>query len=174
MNTPPPARGKAPPPAQQGRKSTGQTPPPPARRQQPAQPQSATEPAQETETRAEIEPAVVTAGRNGEKNLQFEWVDVRVSPNWTSCYFNVRSLPGHRLEAQVEQLAYRKSYAGEGRFRTDVTPVAAHGTPGKLTVHDLDTGEVLEQCWRWREWGAAGFLRWLIGVVGKLFAKPGR
>ena len=174
MNTPPPAQGKTPPPAQQDRNSTRDPSQlPPARQRQPMQPsQSAVDP--EQAIRAEIEPAVVSEGRNGEKNLRIEWIDVRISPNWTSCRFDVRSLPGHRLEAQIEQLAYRKSLAGEGQFQTEILPIAPHGTTGKLIVHDLDTGETLEQCWRWYEWGGAGFLAWLIGVVRKLFAKPGR
>lgn len=173
MNTPPPARGKTPPPAQQDRKSPPDASrPPPARQRQPTQPPpAAADP--EQAIRAELEPAVVSEGRNGEKNLRIEWIDVRLSSNWTSCRFDVYSLPGHRLEAQLEQLSYRKSLAGEGRLQTEVVPIAAHGTTGKLVVHDLDTGETLEQRWRWREWGGAGFLAWLFGVVKKLFARPG-
>ncbi len=172
MNTPPPASGKTPPPAQQERKSAPDAfQPSPARQRQPTQPSQA-EADPEQAIRVEIEAAVVSEGRNGEKNLHIEWIDVRVSSNWTSCRFDVRSLPGHRLEARIEQLAYRKNLAGEGQFQTEVLPIAAHGTTGKLLVHDLDTGETLEQSWRWYEWGSAGFLAWLIGVVKKLFAKP--
>lgn len=30
--------------------------------------------------------------------------------------FDVASLPGHRLEAEAQQLTYRKNYAGSGLF----------------------------------------------------------
>ncbi|MCE7901509.1 MAG: hypothetical protein DYH20_02355 [Gammaproteobacteria bacterium PRO9] len=177
---PPPARGKAPPPAQQGQgqgQGQGQSQgraktAPPARKPKPAQLHAPADANQDMGVK--LDEAVVTAGRNGEQNLRITWIDVQLSSNWSSCMFDVASLPGHRLEAEAQQLTYRKSYAGSGQFRTEVTPVAAHGTRGKLIVRDLDTGEVLEQPWTWREWGGGGggLFGWLLGLIKKLFAKP--
>lgn len=166
---PPPARGKAPPPAQQGRGQPRQAAQPaPARA--PAPVHAPAEPDQQSGMAQEE--ATVTAGQAGERNLQIEWIDVPLGPNWTSAQFQVRSLPGHRLEGQAEQLSYTKKYTGEGQLLTEAIPMAAHGTRGKLVVRDLDTGEVLEQPWIWHTWGGGGLLAWLFGLIRKLFAKP--
>ncbi len=167
----PPARGKAPPPAQQA-KGTGEKAhaPPPARRPPPVQPHTLADAAQEMGM--DTAEAVVTAGHNGERNLRIQWITVPLSPNWTSCRFAVSSLPEHRLSAEMEQVAYRKGYAAEGSFQTDVVPVAAHGIQGRLVVRDLDTGEVLEQPWTWRTWGGGNPFSWIFRLIRKLFAKP--
>jgi len=47
-------------------------------------------------------------------------------------------------------------------------PVAPHGTPGKLTVRDLATGETFEQPWTWHA-GAGGLLSSLWQLLKHLF-----
>lgn len=74
---------------------------------------------------------------------------------------------GHTREAVAEQKNYRRSYQGATSLQTDIIPAAAHGTQGKLTVHDTATGETLEQPWTWyvRGGGSSG----LWGLLKRLF-----
>lgn len=96
-----------------------------------------------------------TAGRDGARNIQIQWIDVHL-PSAKPSRFVVTTAAGNVLEAFMEQKSYRKSYQGTSSLQTDITPVAPHGTTGKLTVHDLTTGEKAEQPWIWRSRSGAG------------------
>lgn len=102
-----------------------------------------------------LEEAVVTAGKDGARNIRVQWIQVPLS-NAIPCRFAITTVAGNALEVSMEQKSYHKSYQGTSFLQTDITPVAPVGTEGKLTVHDLTTGETLEQPWKWRA-GAAGW-----------------
>jgi hypothetical protein len=114
------------------------------------------------------EPAKRTAGKAGEQNLRIEWVDVPLGGD-RSAYFNVSSVAGNALEAELEQLAYRKRYGGAGGLRTDVVPVAPIGTRGRLVARDTTTGEVLEQPWTWYSLGGFSLFGLIVAAFRKLF-----
>lgn len=101
-----------------------------------------------------IEEAQVTAGKEGARNISVQWIDVHL-PHAKPCRFVVTTAAGNALEVVMEQKSYNKSYHGTSSVATGITPVAPHGTRGKLTVKDLATGETLEQPWMWRS-GAGG------------------
>lgn len=116
---------------------------------------------QRTETRAgkssgfKLGQQKATAGRAGERNLAIEWIDVWVQ--WAKpMRFNVRTAGSNPLEVLVEQLAYNRTYTGNGTVSTQVVPVVPIGTRGKLTARDTVTGETLEQPWVWINLGGAG------------------
>lgn len=96
-----------------------------------------------------LEEAIVTAGKDGARNIRVEWIRVSL-PHAQPCRFAVTTAAGNSLEVSMEQRSYQRSYQGTSSLQTDITPVAPHGTKGKLTVHDLTSGETLEQPWIWR------------------------
>jgi predicted ribosome quality control (RQC) complex YloA/Tae2 family protein len=106
--------------------------------------------------------AKVTEGKDGARNLRVQWIDVQL-PNAQSCRFAITTTAGNGIEAVMEQKSYRRAYQGTSSLQTDIVSVAPIGTKGKLTVHDLTTGETFEQPWTWHT-GARGFwellLRW--------------
>lgn len=95
-----------------------------------------------------LEEARVTEGKDGARNLRVEWIDVHL-PNADSCRFAITTTTGNAVEAVMEQKSYRQSYQGTSSLQTGIVPVAALGTKGKLTVHDLATGETFERPWTW-------------------------
>ena len=105
--------------------------------------------AQQRQTDMAIEEATVTEGKNGARNIRVEWIRVSL-PHAQPAKFAVTTAAGNSLEVSMEQQSYRRSYQGTSSLLTDITPVAAHGTRGKLIVHDLTTGETVEQPWMWR------------------------
>jgi hypothetical protein len=110
---------------------------------------------QQRQSNIGLEEAQITAGKDGAQNIRVKWIDVPL-PNAVPVRFAVTTAAGNALEVSMEQQSYRKSYQGTSSLQTDITPVAPHGTKGKLTVRDLTTGETLEQPWTWRS-GAGGW-----------------
>ncbi len=125
-----------------------------------------------TRSGVEIEKAVVTQGRAGEKNISLEWVGVKL-PGGRSANFIVRTAPGNTLEVLIEQRSYKKAYTGSGTVTTQVLPVAPAGTQGKLVARDTTTGESLEQPWQWIRLGGDSDLPGLWEKIKKFFWKPG-
>ena len=80
--------------------------------------------------------------------MRVQWVDVHL-PNAQSCKFAITTASGNAIEAVLEQKNYRQAYQATSSLQTGIVPVAPNGTPGKLTVHDLATGETFEQPWIW-------------------------
>lgn len=113
-----------------------------------------------------VEEATVMAGKDGACNIRVQWIRVSL-PHAEPCRFAVTTAPGNSLEVSMEQMSYHKSYQGTSAVQTDITPVAPHGTKGKLTVHDLTTGETLEQPWTWR--ARAGGWSGLWQLLKRLF-----
>lgn len=108
-----------------------------------------------------LEEAIVTAGKDGARNIAVRWIQVPL-PNAVPCRFAVTTAAGNALEVSMEQKSYRKSYQGTTSVQTDITPVAPIGTKGLLTVHDLITGETLEQPWTWRSGVGGGSGLWAL------------
>jgi|SRR5579862_9076780 len=102
-----------------------------------------------------LDEAVISVGKDGARNIRIEWIQVPL-PHASPCRFAVTTAVGNALEVSMEQKSYRKSYQGASSLQTDITPVAPIGTKGKLTVHDLSTGELLEQPWTWRSQASPG------------------
>ncbi|HEX4269618.1 MAG TPA: hypothetical protein VHY36_17150 [Steroidobacteraceae bacterium] len=113
-----------------------------------------------------IEEARVTEGKDGVRNLQIQWIDVRL-PNADSCRFAITTREGNAIEALMEQKNYRRSYQGTSSLQTDIVSVAPNGTQGKLTVRDLVTGETIERPWTWHA-GAGGLWAALWGLLKRL------
>jgi hypothetical protein len=113
-----------------------------------------------------IEEANVTAGKDGACNIRVQWIKVSL-PHADPCRFAITTAPGNSLEVSMEQKSYHKSYQGTSSVQTDITPVAPNGTQGKLTVHDLTTGETVEQPWTWRAGAGGGSGLW--GLLKRLF-----
>lgn len=111
--------------------------------------------AQQRQSDMALEEANVTAGQDGARNIRVEWIRVPL-PHAEPCRFAITTAAGNALEVSMQQKSYRKSYQGTASLQTDITPVAPHGTKGMLTVHDLTTGETVEQPWTWRA-GAGGW-----------------
>jgi hypothetical protein len=107
----------------------------------------------------ELEEAIVTAGRSGERNITIEKFWVAVDGNLPSG-FDVATLPDHGLDVLMEQRAYRKTYTGTGALKTGLTPLAPIGTTGRILVTDVTTGETLEQPWTWKIIGGGGGGLW--------------
>src|SRR5690348_2815966 len=80
-----------------------------------------------------LEEAQVSAGKDGACNVRIQWIQVPL-PNAIPCRFAVTTAAGNVLEVFMEQESYRKSYQGTSSVQTDITPVAAVGTKGRLTV----------------------------------------
>jgi hypothetical protein len=126
----------------------------------------------DTQTNAKQKPAVkmeeqkVTAGRNGERNIRIEWINVPVGIH-ISARFNITTQPGNELEVTMLQLEYRKVFNGQGTVSTTMVPVAPIGTPGKMIVRDVTSGEIVEQPWKWRSLGRNlslwGWIKELLG-----------
>lgn len=114
-----------------------------------------------------LEEAKVTAGKEGAHNLRVQWIDVQL-PNAKSCRFAISTANGNAIEAVMEQKNYRQAYQGSSSMQTGIVPVAPHGTPGKLTVHDLATGETYEQPWIWNN-AVGGLLSAVWALVKRLF-----
>jgi hypothetical protein len=114
-----------------------------------------------------LEEAKVTEGKEGARNLRVQWIDVHL-PNARSCKFAIMTASGNAIEAVLEQKNYRQAYQGTSSLQTGIVPVAPHGTPGKLTVHDLATGETLEQPWTWHN-VVGGLLAGLWQLLKRLF-----
>ncbi len=114
-----------------------------------------------------LEKPRVTAGKEGAQNLRVQWIDVHL-PDAESCKFAITTASGNAIEAVLEQKSYRQAYQGTSSLQTGIVPVAPHGTPGKLTVHDLATGETFEQPWTWHS-GAGGLLSGLWQLLKRLF-----
>ena len=114
-----------------------------------------------------VEEAQITAGKDGARNLQVQWITVPL-PNATSCRFAITTAAGHAIEAMTEQKNYSRSYQGNTSLQTAIIPAAPHGTRGKLTVRDVETGETFEQPWTWHA-GVGGLLALLWALVKKLF-----
>jgi hypothetical protein len=114
-----------------------------------------------------LEDAKVTEGKDGARNLKVQWIDMNL-PHAKSCRFAISTAAGNAIEAVMEQKNYRQSYQGTGALQTGIVPAAPHGTPGKLTVRDLATGETYEQPWTWHS-GAAGLLSSLWQLLKRLF-----
>jgi hypothetical protein len=133
-----------------------------------ALPQTVTATATNKAPGLQMEKAVVTAGRAGEKNITIEkfWVEV---DGHLPAGFVVGTREGHGLEVLLEQRAYRKPYAGTGSLKTGLTPIATIGTKGRILVTDTTTGETLEQPWTWRSRGgvAAGLWQFIKRLLWK-------
>ncbi|HEY6515729.1 MAG TPA: hypothetical protein VIY50_06265 [Steroidobacteraceae bacterium] len=114
-----------------------------------------------------VEEARITAGKDGARNLQAQWITVPL-PNVTSCRFAITTAAGHAIEAVTEQKNYSRSYQGTSSLQTAILPAAPHGTKGKLTVRDVETGETLEQPWIWNA-GVGGLFSVLWALLKKLF-----
>ena len=110
--------------------------------------------------------AQVTEGKDGARNLRVQWIDVQL-PNAQSCRFAVTTTQGNAIEAVMEQKSYRQSFQGTSSLQTGIAPVAPIGTKGKLTVHDLTTGETFEQPWTWH---VLGGLSGLWDLLKRLFS----
>ena len=110
-----------------------------------------------------LEEPTVTAGKDGACNIRVQWIRVQL-PHAQPCKFAVTTAAGNTLEVSMEQKSYHRSYQGASSLTTDITPVAPHGTTGKLIVNDLTTGETLEQPWVWRS-GVGG----LWELIKRLF-----
>ena len=96
----------------------------------------------------EMDEAIATAGRAGERSITIEKFWVAVDGNLPAG-FNVATLAGNGLEVVMEQRSYRKTYVGTGALKTGLTPIAPIGTKGRILVKDTTTGETLEQPWNW-------------------------
>ena len=119
-----------------------------------------------------LEPAKLTAGRTGERNIQIQWIDVWVG-NAKPSRFVVKTAPANGLEVVMQQRSYNRSFTGTGTVSTPITPVAPIGTKGKLTVRDTTTGEVTEQPWTWHSMGGGGGGGLgLWEIIKRLFVKP--
>jgi hypothetical protein len=114
-----------------------------------------------------VEEARITAGKDGARNLQVQWITVPL-PNVTSCRFAITTAAGHAIEAVTEQKNYSRSYQGTSSLQTAIIPAAPHGTKGKLTVRDVETGETFEQPWIWNA-GVGGLFSMLWALLKKLF-----
>lgn len=114
-----------------------------------------------------VEEAQITQGKDGARNLQVQWITVSL-PDVTSCRFSITTAAGHAIEAVTEQKNYSRSYQGTSSLQTAIIPAAPHGTKGKLTVRDVETGETFEQPWTWRV-GGQGVLSALWGLLKRLF-----
>lgn len=114
-----------------------------------------------------VEEAQITAGKDGARNLQVQWITVPL-PNVTSCRFAITTAAGHAIEAVTEQKNYSRSYQGTSSLQTAIIPAAPQGTRGKLTVRDVETGETFEQPWIWHT-GVGGLFALLWALVKKLF-----
>lgn len=128
--------------------------------------QTALEDARATEGRQsdmKLQEPTVTAGKDGACNIRVEWIQVHL-PHAHPCRFAITTAAGNALEVSMEQRSYHKSYQGTSYVQTGITPVAPHGTTGKLTVRDLTTGETVEQPWIWRS-GVGG----LWELIKRLF-----
>jgi hypothetical protein len=123
--------------------------------------------AEQKKSDMKLEEAKVTAGKEGARNLRVQWIDVHL-PNAQSCRFAITTASGNGIEAVLEQKNYRQAYQGTSSLQTGIVPVAPHGTKGKLTVHDLTTGETFEQPWTWRN-VVGGLLSALWQVLKGLF-----
>lgn len=113
-----------------------------------------------------LEEATVTAGKDGARNIQVQWIRVPL-PHADPCRFAITTAAGNALEVSMEQKSYHKSYQGTSSLQTDITPVAPLGTKGNLTVHDLTTGETVEQPWTWH--ARAGGFSGLWELLKRLF-----
>jgi hypothetical protein len=102
-----------------------------------------------------VEETVATAGKDGAKNINVQWIDIWVG-NHKPCYFHVTTLAGHGLEVTVEQLAYKKTYTGTGALTTQPVPVVPIGTKFTIVSRDTTTGEVLEQKGIWYDMSGSG------------------
>jgi hypothetical protein len=109
-----------------------------------------------------------TAGRNGERNLKVQWLDVWVGGN-KPCRFVVTTTTGNTLEATLEQISYKKVYRAGAMLQTDIVPIAPIGTCGSLLVTDTTTGEMLEQPWTWNSLGGGSQRQSLWERIKKLF-----
>jgi hypothetical protein len=114
-----------------------------------------------------LEEPRVTEGKHGARNLRVQWIDVHL-PHAKSCKFAITTASGNAIEAVLEQKSYRQAYQSTSSLHTGIVPVAPHGTPGKLTVHDLATGETFEQPWTWHG-GVVGLLSALWQLLRRLF-----
>jgi hypothetical protein len=123
--------------------------------------------AQQRRSDMALEEAQITEGKDGARNLQAQWINVAL-PSADSCRFAITTAAGHAIEAVMEQKNYRRSYQGTSSLQTDIVPVAPDGTKGKLTVHDMATGETLERPWTWHA-GAGGLLSSLWQLLKQLF-----
>ena len=128
--------------------------------------QDATTSEQQRQSDMALDEATVTEGKDGARNIKVQWIRVSL-PHADPCKFAVTTAGGNALEVSMEQLSYRKSYQGTSSLTTDITPVAPNGTNGKLTVHDLTSGETLEQPWVWR--ARTGGLSGLWELLKRLF-----
>ena len=107
----------------------------------------------------QMEPQKVMAGRAGERNVTIEQIMVPVGLDM-SCWYKVKTLAGNIVEVTLEQRLYKKAFSGQGTVSTSVLPVAPVGTVLKVTVHDLTTGEVIEQTGKWRLLGGSWAKLW--------------
>jgi hypothetical protein len=114
-----------------------------------------------------LEEPRVAEGKDGARNLRVQWIDVQL-PDAKSCKFAITTASGNAIEAVLEQKNYRQAYQNTSSLQTGIVPVAPHGTKGKLTVHDLTTGETFEQPWTWRN-VVGGLLSALWQVLKGLF-----
>jgi hypothetical protein len=107
------------------------------------------------------------AGKAGERNIQFQWIDQWVG-NGRSARFNVATAAGNPLEVTIQQQSYSRSYGGVGTVSTGLIPVAPIGTKGKVVCQDTATGEVFEKPWTWHLIGSGGGL---LEMIKRLFWK---
>lgn len=115
-----------------------------------------------------LEEPRVAEGKNGARNLRVQWIDVQL-PHAKSCKFAITTASGNAIEAVLEQKSYRQAYQNTSSLQTGIVPVAPDGTKGKLTVHDLTTGETFEQPWTWHS-GVVGLLSGLWALLKRLFS----
>ena len=103
--------------------------------------------------------ATITAGKAGEQNLRYKWIDVPF-PTYDSARFDVTSAAPNALEVELLQELYKKKYTGTGAVATAPVPHAPNGTKGKMTARDTVTGEAIEVPWAWRDKGGVNFSLW--------------
>jgi hypothetical protein len=123
--------------------------------------------ARQRQSEMAVEEAQITEGKDGARNLQVQWITISL-PNVTSCRFSITTAAGHAIEAVTEQKNYSRSYQGTSSLQTGTIPAAPHGTKGKLTARDVETGETFEQPWTWRA-GGGGLLSALWALLKHLF-----
>lgn len=167
MNLPPPLQQKQTRGAQKTQARSGEradTPPPPQRR---AEEQIVVQ-AQAKSEGITLAEARWTVGRNGERNLKVQWLEVWVDGN-KPCRFVVTTTAGNTLEATLEQTSYKKAYRAGAMLQTDIVPIAPIGTSGSLLVTDTTTGETLEQPWTWKSLGGGSRRQSLWEIIKRLF-----
>lgn len=168
---PPPTQHRPPQTREQSRSDAQTAPPPSASRQaqRPAE-QLAPEIDSATQQDLQIEQETATAGRDGERNITINWT-FQWCPGYRTAWFDIATAEGHGIEAEIQQLSYRKKMSGTTHLKTELLPRAPVGTKGQLVVKDTTTGETAVWRWVWVSLGGAGFWAALWKLIKGMFVK---